>query len=73
MTDDELRAIVRAAIARHLDDAVPTERRPGGFASPQRHASHQLLVLRSGADDGTCLIEPAVTCNHCGYCVSYGH
>jgi len=31
-------------------------------------------VLPVGSDgDGPCLIEPAVTCNHCGYCKSYGH
>ena len=32
------------------------------------------VVLPAGADtDGPCLIEPAVMCNHCGYCKSYGH
>ena len=30
--------------------------------------------LPAGAElDGPCLIEPAVLCNHCGYCQSYGH
>jgi hypothetical protein len=39
-----------------------------------RHASHAMFVLPVGTDsDGPCLIEPAVTCNHCGYCKSYGH
>ena len=38
------------------------------------HASHGLFVLPAGADtDGPCIIEPAVACNHCGYCKSYGH
>jgi hypothetical protein len=33
-----------------------------------------MFVLPAGADgDGVCLIEPAVTCNHCGYCKSWGH
>ena len=37
-------------------------------------ASHALLPLLRGADgDGACLIEPTVRCNHCGYCLSYGH
>jgi hypothetical protein len=25
------------------------------------------------ADDVMCLIEPAVRCNHCGYCECHGH
>jgi hypothetical protein len=38
------------------------------------HPSHGLFVLPAGGDsDGPCLIEPAVMCNHCGYCKSYGH
>ena len=38
------------------------------------HASHaRLSLLRSGDDEGQCLIEPAVRCNHCGYCLSLGH
>ncbi len=38
------------------------------------HVSHAVLpCLRGGDDDGACVIEPSVRCNHCGYCVSYGH
>jgi hypothetical protein len=37
------------------------------------HASHRRLPLVSGDEDGACLIEPAVRCNHCGYCLSLGH
>ncbi len=71
MTDQELRALVREAIARHLDTA-PAAAAPGTLA--RQHASHALFVVASGADtDGPCLIEPAVMCNHCGYCKSYGH
>jgi hypothetical protein len=34
----------------------------------------RLAVLAGDAvGDGACLIEPAVGCNHCGYCQSYGH
>jgi len=37
-------------------------------------AAFALLPLPRGGDtDGACLIEPAVRCNHCGYCLSYGH
>ena len=33
-----------------------------------------LFAVPVGADgDGPCVIEPAVACNHCGYCKSYGH
>jgi hypothetical protein len=38
------------------------------------HPSHGLLVVARGSEgDGSCLIEPAVGCIHCGYCQSYGH
>ena len=38
------------------------------------HASHvRLAMLQSGDDDGACLVEPAVRCTHCGFCLSYGH
>ncbi len=33
----------------------------------------RLPLLRGGDDDGNCIIEPAVRCNHCGYCQSFGH
>jgi hypothetical protein len=71
VTDDELRTIVRDVIARRT--------RPGPAVDsdldlPRSHASHLLLPLARGGDgDGACLIEPTVRCNHCGYCLSYGH
>jgi hypothetical protein len=71
VTDDELRELVRDAIRRRIGsvgEAAP--------AAPQfgEHASHALLPLARGGDgDGACLIEPSVRCNHCGYCLSYGH
>jgi hypothetical protein len=37
------------------------------------HASHLRFPLRSGDEDGACVIEPSVRCNHCGYCLSMGH
>ena len=75
MTDEELRAIVRDAIARHLGGAAastPARLGAPGPANSAQHASHGLFVLQPEGD-GTCLIEPAVTCTHCGYCKSYGH
>jgi hypothetical protein len=71
MTDEELRELVREAVARHLrqDAAAPQTLPPAGG-----HASHGLFPLLRGSDsDGACLIEPAVRCTHCGYCQSYGH
>ena len=78
MTDQELRALIRESIARHLSPSAgvvpgPMIPAPGLGAPCGAHASHGLLPLRSGDDDGACLIEPAVRCNHCGYCLSYGH
>ena len=79
MTEQELRALVRDAIAHH-QAAAPG----GGAALPhgpasdlvvvRQHSSHGLFAVPSGADaDGPCVIEPAVQCNHCGYCKSLGH
>jgi hypothetical protein len=70
MTEEQLRALVREAVARHLGDA----RTPAGQPSWQSHASHgRLPVLIGREGDGACLIEPAVRCNGCGFCQSMGH
>jgi hypothetical protein len=78
MTEQELRSIVRDAIARHaaVTGAVSTAapRPPLPFSVVRQHASHALFSVPAGADSGgPCVIEPAVSCNHCGYCKSYGH
>jgi hypothetical protein len=84
MTDDELRSLVRAAIQRHLGTAtpesafareVPSElRRDAGFAGGQSTSiSFGQYKLERAADDTMCLIEPAVRCNHCGFCKCHGH
>jgi hypothetical protein len=74
VSEQELRAMVREAIAKHTGHA-PTG--PGPVPSLdacRQHASHALLpLLRGGDDDGACVIEPAVRCNHCGFCLSFGH
>ena len=83
MNEQELRALVRAAVARHLHpaapcagDAAPPVSFPHFPISPfphsHEHASHVLyqgLVTVSDA----CVIEPAVSCDHCGYCKSRGY
>ena len=80
MTEQELRALVRDAIAATRGGRARPSRQPCTAVQPRRpaardrHASHGLFALPAGADtDGPCIIEPAVACNHCGYCKSYGH
>ncbi len=71
MTDQQLRELVREAVARYLERE---EAAPFVSAVPQGHSSHRVFALTIGGDvDGSCLIEPAVRCNHCRYCQSYGH
>ena len=72
MTEQELRALVRQAIAHHTGAlrSVPSPLP----AHLHLHASHGMFPLPAGGDtDGPCIIEPTVMCNHCGYCKSYGH
>jgi hypothetical protein len=77
MNEQDLRVIVRDAIARHAAAATPrapVSPAPDLLSVVPRHASHALFEVASGADaGGPCVIEPAVACNHCGYCKSYGH
>jgi len=76
MTDDELRALVREAIARHLGGHAPAAPAVAAASTPawRAHPSFgKFLVSRGDEQGGPCLIEPSVTCNHCGFCQSYGH
>ncbi len=80
MTEQELRALVREAVARHLGGPAPAgagEPRPleaAGQPLPawRHHISHGVYLTLSGGGDA-CLIEPAVPCSHCAYCQSHGH
>lgn len=72
MTEQQMRELVREAIARQT-----ARRAPGGpdmVPATFLHAdvSGSQFAVPSGPD-GTCIIEPSVMCNHCGYCKSYGH
>ncbi len=67
MTDDELRGMIRAAVARRLD-TQPQE--PRALPLPADASHYRYALPESG---GPCLIEPSVPCNHCGYCQSHGH
>jgi hypothetical protein len=88
MDEQELRALVRQTVARHLgersDPLAPSplvRRSPGEGGAPVSlsdclsHPSHGRFAIVRGDqhDEGVCLIEPAVVCNHCGYCQSWGH
>lgn len=81
MTDEELRALVRDAIERHLGGG-PSPRVGGGSPRGEvrpapawrAHPSFGKFLLARGDDEGgPCLIEPTVHCNHCGFCQSLGH
>ena len=76
MTEDDLRALVRDAVARHLASpggpAAPPAAGPG-VPAPGVHPSFgRYLLPRDPADGGACLIEPSVKCTHCGFCLSHG-
>jgi hypothetical protein len=81
MNEDQLRALVREAIAKHLghSPSAASSHLVGAAApSPARssaasHPSHGLFVLAATNDSGACVIEPSVSCTHCGYCKSMGH
>ena len=73
MNEQDVRALVREAIERHLGRPERGDR--GARTSGDPHASHVMLNVPPGSDldGGMCVIEPAVRCNHCGFCKSYGH
>ena len=71
MNDDEIRALVRLAIQKHLGS---DDRRGGSLDPPPLLSiSFGRYPLPRAEDDTMCLIEPAVRCNHCGYCQCHGH
>ena len=68
MTEHELRLLVREAIAKGVGTHFRAAPDPKMGPDPTSHAQFDLPAL------GTeCIIEPTVSCNHCGYCKSYGH
>jgi len=87
MHDDELRALVREAVARHLgaglgepplplrapDQSLGRDRSPNA-AAWKTHQSHGRFVFLAPTEpDAPCVVEPQVRCHHCGFCQSYGH
>jgi hypothetical protein len=74
MTDEELRALVRDAIARHLGRQPSAPPASAPVPLWRSHPSFGKYIVPSGTEqDGPCLIEPTVHCNHCGFCQSHGH
>ncbi len=74
MNEQELRSLVRAAVARHLGAGTPRSMPPGppaGSAVPL-YSSHSVYAGLVNVGDA-CLIEADVPCDHCGYCKSHGH
>jgi hypothetical protein len=72
MNEDALRALIRQSVARHLNAETQAPASP--FAAPVSIVPHPSQYrYQLPESDGPCLIEPAVTCNHCGYCQSHGY
>jgi len=77
MNEDELRALIRQAVEKHLGaghEPVSTKL-AGNRASEVGEVSISFgqYRLERAADENMCLIEPAVRCNHCGFCKCHGH
>lgn len=86
MNEHELRLIVREAVARHLGARDPQAQSAmphspssiphskSSILNPQSsmHASHALYAGLVNVSDA-CVIEPTVSCDHCGFCKSHGH
>lgn len=80
MTDDEIRQLVRSAIAKHLGGQaavtaprVSSSTAPASIGQAPVSVSFSRYSLPRAVDEVMCLIEPAVRCNHCGYCECHGH
>ena len=71
MNEEALRALVRETLARLDSRSAPPPPDPGTLLQFTSHPSHHQYALTPS--DGPCIIEPAVQCNHCGYCQSHGH
>ena len=73
MHEDDLRLLIRDAIARHLGHGPAAA--PARVTPPWKdHLSHGRFVFLAPAEpDAPCVVEPGVRCHHCGFCQSYGH
>ena len=81
MNDDELRALIRSAIQKHMGpasaplqaDELRRDAASGRGPDPVVSISFGQYRLERADGDTSCLIEPAVQCNHCGFCKCHGH
>jgi len=78
MDEQQVRLLVRQAIARHMGQPSPAAAPPVAAVAPAAvpegaSVSFVRFHLVRPAGETECLIEPTVTCNHCGHCQCYGH
>ncbi len=79
MDERQVRLLVQQAIARHMGTAPSvaawSAHRPAPAApvADRAHVSFARFDLVRPAGEIECLIEPTVTCTHCGHCQCYGH
>ena len=77
MNDEELRSLIRQAIQKHMSGSPsePVRLKPDttGIIEIPVSISFGQYQLERPAGDTSCLIEPAVQCNHCGFCKCHGH
>jgi len=69
MTDEEIRTVVRQVLAARGVARTPAQ---GSAGAPHPSFLHLQMVVPT-EPGSPCVIEPAVGCNQCGYCVSQGH
>ncbi len=70
MTEDEIRAVIRQVLA--AKGLSPAGVAPAG-PFHQRASGDRFGMLAPTPLGSPCVIEPAVGCNQCGYCMSLGH
>jgi len=77
MNEDELRALIRQAVDKHLGSVrsaeAPQDEQARRRTSAEVSIAFGQYQLERAAGDTSCLIEPAVRCNHCGFCKCHGH
>lgn len=66
MNDDEIRRVVREVLASRGVHPATSQPPSDAFCLP-------MTMVPATPPGSPCVIEPAVGCNRCGYCVSLGH
>ncbi len=73
MDEQQLRGLVREAIARHLGPSPAAPAPAAVSAVPAAAIAVAQFHLPRPPGEVDCVIEPSVTCTHCGHCLCYGH